>query len=60
MCKHERLRAVGYRLFCKDCGEELPEDYLDTLKADKTASEAAPTEKVSKSRGRKKASLESE
>jgi hypothetical protein len=27
-CNHERLRTVGDRLFCKDCGEELPLEYL--------------------------------
>ncbi len=27
-CKHEHLRTVGDRLFCKDCGKELPLEYL--------------------------------
>lgn len=27
-CKHLRLRSVGFRLFCKDCGKELPEDFM--------------------------------
>ena len=33
MCNHDRLRTVGDRLFCKDCGKELP---LDVLKAKET------------------------
>ena len=60
MCKHERLRAVGFRLFCKDCGAELPIEFLTARKPVKTASEAAPAVKVNKSRGRKKTTLESE
>ena len=27
-CKHEHLRTVGDRLFCKDCGDELPIEFL--------------------------------
>lgn len=28
MCNHEHLRTVGHRLFCKDCGAELPLEFL--------------------------------
>ena len=28
MCSHEHLRTVGHRLFCKDCGSELPLEFL--------------------------------
>lgn len=28
MCNHENLRAVNDRLFCKDCGKELPLEFL--------------------------------
>ena len=28
MCEHKNLRTVGDRLFCKDCKEELPLDFL--------------------------------
>lgn len=28
MCKHEHLRTVGHRLFCMDCGAELPLEFL--------------------------------
>ena len=38
MCKHGRLRTVGDRVFCCECGEELP---LEILTGEKPASEAA-------------------
>lgn len=28
MCEHSRLRTVGNRVFCKDCGEEVSLDIL--------------------------------
>lgn len=28
MCDHERLRTVGDRVFCCECGEELPLEFL--------------------------------
>ena len=28
MCEHKNLRTVGHRLFCKDCGAELPPEVL--------------------------------
>lgn len=28
MCEHKNLRTVGDRLFCKDCKEELPIEFL--------------------------------
>lgn len=27
-CKHERIKSVNCVIFCADCGEELPIDYL--------------------------------
>ena len=33
-CKHEKLRTVGDRVFCSNCGEELP---LEALTGVKTA-----------------------
>ena len=35
MCEHKNLRTVGHRLFCKDCGAELPLEFL-TQPKDKT------------------------
>ena len=52
MCVHGRLRTVGNRLFCKDCGEELPLDFLTV--GGKPAHEAAEAEKPVKSTGRKR------
>ncbi len=28
MCDHENLKAVGHKLFCIDCGIELPLEFL--------------------------------
>ena len=28
MCEHKNLRTVGDRLFCKDCKQELPIEFL--------------------------------
>lgn len=28
MCEHKNLRTVGHRLFCMDCGAELPIEFL--------------------------------
>lgn len=28
MCEHKNLKTVGHRLFCKDCGVELPLELL--------------------------------
>lgn len=41
MCEHKNLRTVGDRLFCKDCKEELPLDFLtEGLKKEDHAPEA--------------------
>lgn len=58
ICKHENLRAVGDRLFCKDCGEELPLDFL--INGLKTAEKPAPAEKPSKAPAKKKAAKKAE
>ena len=56
-CKHERMRTVGDRLFCKDCGKELPMEYLvnGTKQAEKPAEEAKPDKSTSRKRTAKKA-----
>lgn len=45
MCEHERLRTVGDDVFCCNCGEHLPLEFLmnkgKPAKADK-ANEEAP------------------
>lgn len=32
MCEHKHLKTVGHRLFCMDCGAELPLEFLTTPK----------------------------
>lgn len=48
-CKHEHLRTVGDRLFCKDCEKELPLEYLanGTKQAVKT-DKATPKKRTAK------------
>ena len=59
MCNHGRLRAVGDRLFCKDCGQELPIDFLTgsagRKQAEKAGPDAKPDKVTSKKRTAKKA-----
>ena len=50
-CKHEHLRTVGDRLFCKDCAEELPIEFLTGEKpkerpAPETAAVATETAEI--------------
>ena len=32
MCNHKNLKTVNCRLFCLDCGEELPPEFLTKKK----------------------------
>ena len=41
-CKHEHLRTVGHRLFCKDCKAELPIEFLTGGKPEEPEEETAP------------------
>ena len=56
-CRHEKLRTVGDRLFCKDCGKELPLEILTAKetpkKAENQPEKAAPVEKTDKPTSRK-------
>jgi hypothetical protein len=45
-CNHERLKAIGDRLFCKDCGTELPPEIL--INGEKQAEKPAAEEKTGK------------
>ena len=41
MCEHKNLRTVGDRLFCKDCKQELPLEFLlNQCKPEEPAQEA--------------------
>lgn len=46
MCEHNRLKCVGYkgvtRVFCCECGEELPMEFLTAGNDQKQAEKAAP------------------
>jgi hypothetical protein len=56
-CRHEHLRTVGSRLFCKDCGKELPLEILTAKetpkKAENQPEKTAPVEKTDKPTSRK-------
>ena len=58
-CKHERLRAVGDRIFCCSCNAEVTDEFNASLNAQKPVknpSEDAKTDKLtSKKRTAKKA-----
>ena len=36
MCEHKNLRTVNNRLFCMDCGAELPLEFLTRKPEEKT------------------------
>lgn len=54
MCKHERLRTVGDRLFCCDCNEELPLGFLMGNNGEITAKKPAGEAKTDKASSRKR------
>lgn len=39
MCEHKLLRAVGDRLFCKQCGKELDMSFFEGQKQAKNPSD---------------------
>lgn len=45
VCKHKRIKSVNCELFCIDCGERLPDDFLTAKKAANSAAEAKPEQK---------------
>ena len=58
-CKHERLRTVGNRVFCCECREELPLEFLMAKNgknsAGKPVEEAKTDKRTSRKRTAKKA-----
>lgn len=52
-CKHENLRCVNNRLFCKDCGEELPLEYLTGTKAENPPADEKPKSPAKKRTAKK-------
>ena len=56
-CKHERIKSVNCEIFCMDCNEKLPIDYLvgkERIAAQKAAEKAAEPEEPKKTTTRKK------
>ena len=45
MCEHKNLKTVNNRLFCMDCGAELPLEFL-TGKQQKDAPKKRPAKKT--------------
>ena len=56
-CRHERIKAIGYRIFCKDCGAELPPEILTggAKQAEKPVAEEKTGKPTTKKRTAKKA-----
>lgn len=58
-CDHKRLRTVGDRVFCCECKEELPLEFLLSrnapVKAENRANKAANEQKPDKAPARKRA-----
>ena len=52
-CNHERLRTVGDRVFCCECNEELPLEFLTAKNGKNQPDKAAPTENTDKPTPRK-------
>ena len=53
-CNHDRLRTVCDRVFCCDCQEELPLEFLLGKNGEKQAKQAAPVEKTGKAPAKKR------
>lgn len=56
-CNHERLRTVGDRVFCCECKEELPLEFLLAKNGKNSAnnpSDSTGTDKAPAKRGRPK------
>ena len=62
MCEHERLKTVADRLFCKDCGAELPMEFLtgNTVEPQKGPEKPAEEKKPGTPAGRKPAAKKGE
>ena len=54
MCEHDRLRTVGDRVFCCDCGKELDIAFLESKNNARNTSNEAKTDKPSAKKTRAK------
>ena len=53
-CKHERLRTVGNRVFCCECREELPLEFLMAKNGKNSAEKPVEEAKTDKGTSRKR------
>ena len=53
-CKHERLRTVGDRVFCCECREELPLEFLMAKNGKNSAEKPAEETKTDKATVKKR------
>ena len=58
-CTHERLRTVGDRVFCCECGQELDLEFLAAQNGKNGAKKAAEEGKTDKPTPRKRAAKKS-
>jgi hypothetical protein len=54
MCDHERLRTVGDRVFCCECGTELDIAFLEGKNSPKKPSDNTGTDKTTAKKTRAK------
>lgn len=54
-CSHERLRTVGDRVFCCECKEELPLEFLLSKNGKNSANNPPAEAKTDKASPRKRA-----
>ena len=59
-CKHERLRTVGDRVFCCECKEELPLEFLTGNSGKKQAENQPADAKEAKPTTRKRTAKKAE
>ena len=45
-CEHKRIKSVNCELFCMDCGEALPKDFLTAKKGTKKPGLGANADKT--------------
>ena len=59
-CKHKRIKSVNCELFCMDCREKLPDNFLMPVNGQKQAENAVEGDKPTKSQPRKRTAKKAE
>ena len=54
ICEHKRIRSTNCELFCIDCGEKLPDDFIVNGNSEKSQNSTGEEAKTNKSSSRKK------